>query len=67
MKRRTLFGVVLVCLAGVVAAQPGAGPRTGVVIGRVYDAELAAPVEYANVVLYALPESTQVIVLTYPA
>jgi outer membrane receptor protein involved in Fe transport len=60
MKRCILHGVVLLCLAGVVLAQPGAGPRTGAVIGRVYDAELSAPVEYANVVLYALPESAQV-------
>jgi len=60
MKRRILYGVVLLCLAGVAAAQPGADLRTGTVIGRVYDAEQAAPVEYANVVLYSLPESTQV-------
>ena len=60
MKRSILSGVILLCFAGVAAAQPGAGPRTGAVIGQVFDAELTAPIEYANVVLYALPESTQV-------
>lgn len=60
MKRRIVYGAVVLCLAGVAAAQPGADLRTGTVIGRVYDAEQAAPVEYANVVLYSLPESTQV-------
>jgi outer membrane receptor protein involved in Fe transport len=47
-------------LAGVVVAQPGAGPKAGAVIGQVFDSELTSPIEYANVVLYALPESTQV-------
>jgi outer membrane receptor protein involved in Fe transport len=32
----------------------------GVIIGRVFDAGEGTPVEYANVVLYSLPESTQV-------
>jgi outer membrane cobalamin receptor len=60
MKRRVFAAAVALCLAGVGAAQPGAGPRTGMVIGRVFDAAQAAPVEYANVVLHTLPESTQV-------
>ena len=60
MKRRIFYGVVLLYLAGVAAAQPGAGSGTGAVIGRVFDAAQGEPVEYANVVLYSLPESTQV-------
>jgi len=60
MKRRVIVAVVLLGLAGIVSAQPGAGPSTGAVTGRVFDAESKAPVEFANVVLYALPESTQV-------
>jgi outer membrane cobalamin receptor len=58
MKRRIFYGVILFCLAGVAAAQPGL--VQGVIIGRVFDAGQGAPVEYANVVLYSLPESTQV-------
>ena len=54
MKRRVFAAAVALCLAGVGAAQPGAGPRTGMVIGRVFDAAQAAPVEYANVVLHTL-------------
>jgi outer membrane cobalamin receptor len=60
MKRRIFCGAVLLCLAGVAAAQPGVDQRTGTVIGRVFDTGQGAPVEYANVVLYQLPESTQV-------
>jgi hypothetical protein len=60
MKRRILLGVVVLCLAGVVAAQPGAGPKDGAIVGQVFDSDLTAPIEYANVVLYGLPESTQV-------
>ncbi len=60
MKRCILSGVLVLCLAGVVAAQPGAGPKAGAVIGHVFDSDLTAPIEYANVVLRALPESTQV-------
>ena len=51
---------VILCLAGVAAAQPGAGPTVGAVVGQVFDAESKTPVEFANVVLYALPESSQV-------
>jgi outer membrane cobalamin receptor len=60
MKRRIIYGVILLFLAGVVVAQPGAGQRAGTVIGRAFDAGQGSPVEYANVVLYSLPESTQV-------
>ena len=60
MNKCVVAGAVMLCLAGVVAAQPGVGPREGAVIGRVFDSDLAAPVEYTNVVLYSLPESTQV-------
>lgn len=49
-----MVGVIVLCLVGTVSAQ------TGGVVGRVFDSDLAAPVEYANVVLYSLPESTQV-------
>jgi outer membrane receptor protein involved in Fe transport len=52
--------VILFCLAGVVAAQSGAGPKEGAIVGQVFDAGLTTPIEYANVVLRALPESTQV-------
>jgi len=60
MKRRVFAAAVALCLAGVGAAQPGAGQRAGTIIGRVFDAGQGVPVEYANVVLYSLPESTQV-------
>ncbi|MCX6842212.1 MAG: TonB-dependent receptor [candidate division WOR-3 bacterium] len=60
MKQYLMAGVIVLSLAGVAAAQPGVGSREGAVIGRVFDSDLAAPVEYANVVLYSLPESTQV-------
>ena len=60
MKTSLMVAVAAFCLAGVAAAQPGVGPNVGTVVGRVYDAGQAAPVEYANVVLYSLPESTQV-------
>jgi hypothetical protein len=60
MKRRILYGVGLLCLAGVAAAQSGADQRSGTIIGRVYDVVQEVPVEYANIVLYGLPESTQV-------
>jgi outer membrane receptor protein involved in Fe transport len=46
--------VFLFCLAGVALAQPGA------IVGQVFEADLSAPIEYANVVLRTLPESTQV-------
>jgi outer membrane receptor protein involved in Fe transport len=59
MKRRVFHGVVLLCLAAVAAAQT-AGQASGTISGRVFDAGQGAPVEYANVGLYALPESTQV-------
>ena len=48
------------CLAGIASAQPGAGSGSSAVIGQAFDAESAAPVEFANVVLYSLPDSTQV-------
>ncbi len=60
MNRRTLSGVILCCLAGAALAQPGVGPRDGAIVGQVLDADLTTPIEYANVVLRALPESTQV-------
>ncbi|MBM3313391.1 TonB-dependent receptor, partial [candidate division WOR-3 bacterium] len=60
MKICLLFGVSLLCLAGIAAAQPSADMRTGAVVGKVFDSGLETPIEYANVVLYALPESTQV-------
>jgi outer membrane receptor protein involved in Fe transport len=49
-----MAGVFLLCLAGVALAQPGA------IVGQVFEADLSAPIEYANVVLRTLPESTQV-------
>jgi len=51
---------MLACLAGATAAQPGPIQRYGTVVGRVFDGARGAPVQYANVVLYSLPESTQV-------
>jgi hypothetical protein len=54
MKTCVMAGVFLLCLAGVALAQPG------VITGQVFEADLSAPIEYANVVLYGLPESTQV-------
>ncbi len=60
MKRRVFCGAVFLYLVGVAAAQPGVGQSTGTVIGQVFDTEQSVPVEYANVVLYSLPESMQV-------
>jgi hypothetical protein len=55
-----MLAAVFFCLAGAAAAQSGAGPTTGAVTGQAFDADLKAPIEFANVVLYSLPESTQV-------
>jgi len=55
-----MYAVVLLCLAGVLKAQPGADQGAGTIRGRAFDASQGEPVEYANVVLYSLPESTQV-------
>jgi len=60
MKKQAMAVAFVLCLAGVLAAQPGAGPREGAIVGQVFDSDLKAPIEYANVVLYGLPESTQV-------
>jgi len=58
--RRTACWVLVACLAGIAAAQPGVGQKAGTIIGRVFDAVHAVPIEYANVVLYSLPDSAQV-------
>jgi hypothetical protein len=60
MKRYVMLAAVFFCLAGAAAAQPGAGPTTGAVVGQAFNADSKAPIEFANVVLYSLPESTQV-------
>ncbi|MCX6842213.1 MAG: carboxypeptidase regulatory-like domain-containing protein, partial [candidate division WOR-3 bacterium] len=60
MKTHVVAGILVLCLVGVVPAQPAAGPREGAIVGHVFDSDLTAPIEYANVVLYSLPESTQV-------
>ncbi|MCX6843920.1 MAG: TonB-dependent receptor [candidate division WOR-3 bacterium] len=60
MDRRTACWALVVCLAGIAAAQPGAGQRAGTITGHVFDAVHAVPIEYANVVLYSLPDSAQV-------
>ncbi|HTW91291.1 MAG TPA: TonB-dependent receptor [bacterium] len=60
MKRRVVLAAVAFCLVGVVAAQPGAGQKAGTIIGHVFDAVQGEPVQYANVVLRSLPDSTQV-------
>ena len=60
MNRCLTVAAAVCCLVGVAAAQPAPDVRTGAVIGKVYDAESGTGVEYANVVLRALPESTQV-------
>ena len=52
--------VVAFGLAGIGLAQPASGPDLGVVTGQAFDAQSKTPVQFANVVLYALPESTQV-------
>ena len=57
-----MAGVVALCLAGVVAAQPGAGQKEGAIVGQVFEADLSAPIEYANVVLRALPEDRKSVV-----
>jgi outer membrane receptor protein involved in Fe transport len=48
---------LVLSLTGVVRSQPAVDAA---IVGQVFDAEQQAPVEYANVVLYSLPESTQV-------
>lgn len=61
MKR--ILTTLIVCAGAVVcfAQQRGALsslPRTGVITGQVVDAEQATPVEYANVVLYRIRDTT---------
>jgi outer membrane receptor protein involved in Fe transport len=58
MKTCLMTVVAAFCFSGVAAAQPGGG--SGVVVGQVFDADSKSPVEFANVVLLVLPESTQV-------
>jgi len=60
MSGRTASLVAVVCLAGAATAQPGAIPQTSVVTGNVFDGARSAPIEYANIVLHSLPDSTQV-------
>ncbi len=60
MKRCLLAVAAVLCLVGLAAAQPAAGPTEGAVVGRVFDSGRQEPVEFANVVLYALPDSAQV-------
>src|SRR5512136_2726695 len=60
MKRRIVAVVLAFGLAGIAAAQTAGGPGLGVVTGQAFDAQSKTPVQFANVVLYALPESTQV-------
>jgi outer membrane receptor protein involved in Fe transport len=55
--------LVVVCLLpAVLLAQPGAmpgnGAASGSIVGRVYDADLNVPIEYANVVLYRQADSS---------
>ena len=60
MNERTVCWAVVACLAGVAAAQPATIPQTSAVTGHVLDGARSAPIEYANVVLRSLPDSTQV-------
>ncbi|HTW91290.1 MAG TPA: TonB-dependent receptor [bacterium] len=63
-----MAAVIIITLlsTGALLAQParpgnsGFSMPTGTVSGQVYDADLNAPIEYANVVLRSLPDSTQV-------
>jgi len=48
------------CLVGVAAAQPVAGTDNCALTGHIFDGARSAPIQYANVVLYSLPDSTQV-------
>jgi len=57
MGRTTASLFLVLSLTGVVRAQPAAD---AMIVGQVFDSEQQAPVEYANVVLYSLPDSTQV-------
>lgn len=62
MKQLALGLLVLLAVLAVTApAQPGLdnAPR-GTITGQVYDADLNQPVEYANIVLYRLRDSSQV-------
>jgi outer membrane receptor protein involved in Fe transport len=60
MKQRIPGWPLLFCLAGAAAAQPSPVQRYGAVVGRVFDSARGAPVQYADVVIYSLPESAQV-------
>ena len=55
MGNTRMIALLVLVLAGAAWAQSAAA-----VTGRVFDADQQSPVEYANVVLYSLPESTQV-------
>lgn len=69
MKNHIFLTVVSVAvLTGITFAQPGPGRESGgpgsipqgTLSGRVFDADLNVPIEYANVVLYSLRDSSQV-------
>ncbi len=57
---RDCFVALLLAMTGlnIGFAQP---EMPGVITGRVYDADLKVPIEYATIILYQLPDSSQVI------
>ena len=60
MNWRSVGWAFVACLASVAAAQPVAGTDNCALTGHVFDGARSAPIEYANVVLYSLPDSAQV-------
>ncbi len=56
--------VLVLVAAGALFAQPGPeagrGMAAGSITGQVYDADLNVPIEYANIVLHSLRDSSQV-------
>ncbi len=67
MRKTFLFLILIVITTGTIAQRPGGGggrlgqsnmPPEGIVIGKVKDAISGVPMEYANVVLFSLRDST---------
>ena len=63
LPRAAILVLVLVTAGGLLAQpEPGMSPGTqaGSIAGQVYDADLNVPIEYANIVLRSLRDSSQV-------
>ncbi|MFO7675100.1 MAG: TonB-dependent receptor [bacterium] len=62
MSQRTLLALAVSAsfLVLPAAAQPGPGRAPGALTGQVFDSQFSEPVEYANIVVYRLRDSSQV-------